>query len=277
MCRSTTRPEVRFYCGDENVHMAAGEAWVFDNWRLHRVENPTQPRAHPSGCRHFGKLELLAAGGIHRRIRYSGSHHRLRCSPERQSADGANPARAGHDPAEVDLLIIDLRAELMLAADSPDGAAHLTRYHLLLDALCRDWRQLFGLYGTRQEGWREFVMLRDRVRAASRSFGDSIIMRTNRVAAHPVLEGRVLRAMLSLPRRTGSLQTRRDAPVLRWNRRASPSPHFHRRSTSLRQHVVVRDAGNQPKHVHRRRRSPLARREYPAVRPGRARASNQIA
>ena len=36
-----TRPEVRFYCADQSVHMAAGEAWVFDNWRRHRVENPT--------------------------------------------------------------------------------------------------------------------------------------------------------------------------------------------------------------------------------------------
>ena len=36
-----TWPEVRFYCGDEDVHMAAGEVWLFDNWRRHRVENPT--------------------------------------------------------------------------------------------------------------------------------------------------------------------------------------------------------------------------------------------
>jgi hypothetical protein len=35
-----THPDVRFFCGDEQVHMAAGEAWIFDNWRLHRVENP---------------------------------------------------------------------------------------------------------------------------------------------------------------------------------------------------------------------------------------------
>ena len=36
-----TRPEVQFHCGGQAVHMAAGEAWLFDNWRLHRVENPT--------------------------------------------------------------------------------------------------------------------------------------------------------------------------------------------------------------------------------------------
>ena len=36
-----TRPEVRFHCGDQSVHMAAGEAWIFDNWREHKVLNPT--------------------------------------------------------------------------------------------------------------------------------------------------------------------------------------------------------------------------------------------
>ena len=36
-----TRPEVRFLCDTTSVHMAAGEAWVFDNWRLHHVVNPT--------------------------------------------------------------------------------------------------------------------------------------------------------------------------------------------------------------------------------------------
>jgi uncharacterized protein (TIGR03032 family) len=35
-----TDPSVRFTCGDERVHMAPGEAWVFDTWREHGVENP---------------------------------------------------------------------------------------------------------------------------------------------------------------------------------------------------------------------------------------------
>ncbi len=35
-----TDPSVRFTCGDEDVHMAAGEVWVFDTWREHGVDNP---------------------------------------------------------------------------------------------------------------------------------------------------------------------------------------------------------------------------------------------
>jgi uncharacterized protein (TIGR03032 family) len=35
-----TDPSVRFTCDDEEVHMAAGEVWVFDTWREHGVDNP---------------------------------------------------------------------------------------------------------------------------------------------------------------------------------------------------------------------------------------------
>ena len=34
-----TQPTVRFECGDAVVNMAAGECWVFDTWRQHRVLN----------------------------------------------------------------------------------------------------------------------------------------------------------------------------------------------------------------------------------------------
>ena len=36
-----TLPQVSFHCGDRQVHMASGEAWIFDNWRMHKVINPT--------------------------------------------------------------------------------------------------------------------------------------------------------------------------------------------------------------------------------------------
>jgi hypothetical protein len=42
-----TNPKVLFTCGDETVHMAAGECWLFDSFRDHRVENGgTERRVH---------------------------------------------------------------------------------------------------------------------------------------------------------------------------------------------------------------------------------------
>lgn len=34
-----TQPTVRFDCGGEVTHMAAGECWIFDTWRVHNVVN----------------------------------------------------------------------------------------------------------------------------------------------------------------------------------------------------------------------------------------------
>jgi hypothetical protein len=39
-----TNPGVTFTCGDENVHMAAGECWVFDSFRWHDVQNKGSER-----------------------------------------------------------------------------------------------------------------------------------------------------------------------------------------------------------------------------------------
>lgn len=43
----TTQPDVRFYCADQSLHMAAGECWIFDTWQKHRVVNSaTRARIH---------------------------------------------------------------------------------------------------------------------------------------------------------------------------------------------------------------------------------------
>jgi LPS sulfotransferase NodH len=55
------------------------------------------------------------------------------------------------------------------------------------------------LYGDEPQGWPEFTRLRDGIRTASRDLGEGLVMRTNGVGVHQVLEARLLRAMLFLP------------------------------------------------------------------------------
>ena len=203
-----TRAEVRFHCGDTSLHMSAGEAWVFDNWRLHRVENPTpEERIHlvadTSGSAAFWRL--VAQGET-----ANGSTHEVPFDP---AAPDVQPLTERAElapvmcPAEVDLLVLDLRGELVSASGSAGSRAQLARYHALLDAFCRDWRQTYALYGTDREGWPAFAALRDNLRRASRDLAEGLVMRTNRVSAHEVLEARVLRVML-----TGEADWRPRAP-----------------------------------------------------------------
>src|SRR5262249_2032633 len=60
-----TQPTVRFYCGDQDVHMAAGETWIFDTWSVHRVENDaTRARVHlvADSVGGDGLLDLIEGG-----------------------------------------------------------------------------------------------------------------------------------------------------------------------------------------------------------------------
>jgi hypothetical protein len=197
-----THPKVRFYCGDEDVHMAEGEAWIFDNWRLHRVENPVDAErihlvADTSGTSSFWKLvEQDGASSV--------PVHEYRYDAVRvaQPLTEHTALRPVMPPAEIDLLLLDLQSELVA---SPDAASqeHLTRYGDFLRAFRRDWRQLYQLFGESRDGWGEYTQLRDSLRRVSKEQSAGLTMRTNRIPAHTVLEGRVLRAVLRLPDERG--------------------------------------------------------------------------
>jgi len=99
-------------------------------------------------------------------------------------------------PAEVELLVADFRGELVPGDDTPDAGARLPRYHWLLQSFCFDWRQLHVLRGESQRGLREYRDLLDKLRADSRALAGGLVMRSNGIEAHRVLEARLLRHVL---------------------------------------------------------------------------------
>jgi hypothetical protein len=92
-----TRSEVRFHCGGQDVHMAAGEAWIFDNWRS-TAEN-SQPRractcGDTVGTRRSGGSRPRAVAGLRAR-RPAGAVHRLRRRRGAAAPDRAHQRHAG--------------------------------------------------------------------------------------------------------------------------------------------------------------------------------------
>lgn len=207
-----TFPEVLFHCGARTVHMGAGEAWIFDNWRQHRVENPSDEfRVHlvadTTGTSRF--WQLAARGQTQDFERGPAT------PPEMLAFDGQarapliterfNTARV-MPPSEVEYLIGDLRRDLSVAADTPDDRRAAARFHSLMDTLCQEWRSLWSVYADESGGWAEYGRLRDHVRTEAEAIARPIYMRSNGVLARNVLIARVLNHALNPPGGKGSAE-----------------------------------------------------------------------
>jgi len=136
-------------------------------------------------------------------------------------------------PAEVEMLIRDLRSELV-ADDAPAATVQLARYHALLESFCKDWRQLYLLHGVGELSWSEFANLRDGVREVSKALGEGLVLRTNRVAAH-VFSKAACCVPCSRPQQPPARPARRIRAV----RSGPAAPRVHRGRAALRQHAVV--------------------------------------
>lgn len=187
-----TTPEVLFHCDGETVHMAAGEAWIFDNWRPHHVENPSNSTrihlvADTTGTAAFWHF---ACGPTPPRAQWPtvawNATANVNLLTER---DQRYPVMAA---AEVELLINDLRAELSPAQHGALAERRIAQFDAMLESFVQDRRQLRALHGTDGTARPEFMRLGNALRQQAPAFADGIVMKTNRASAMLVLEKRVL-------------------------------------------------------------------------------------
>lgn len=191
-----TLPQVRFHCDGESVHMGTGEAWIFDNWRRHHVENGADAErihlvADTSGTAGFWRF---ACGQTPPREQWKiaswnpGADARLLTEYNQRS-----PIMP---PAEVQLLVEDLCEELAITADTPELRARATHFAMLMESFVFDWRQLCALHGVAGRALPEFLRLASSVREAATMLAVGLVMRTNDASALLVLEKRVLQHLV---------------------------------------------------------------------------------
>jgi Aspartyl/Asparaginyl beta-hydroxylase. len=134
-------------CDGQTVHMAAGEAWIFDNWRRHHVENDaSEARVHlvadTTGTAAFWQF---ACGQAPPREQWRTIGWDRDADPQLLTE---NDQRSPIMPAaEVQLLVDDLRAELATSAETPEAKMRAARFSQMLEAFVLDWRQLCALHG----------------------------------------------------------------------------------------------------------------------------------
>lgn len=191
-----TQPEVRFHCDGQSVHMAAGETWIFDNWRRHHVENKASAArihlvADTTGTAAFWRF---ACGQAPPR-----SQWRSMCwdpSISSQLLTESNERSPVMPATEVQLLVDDLRGELKLAIDTAEAKARAARFSVLLESFVLDWRQLCALHGVSGRARPEFLRLAGAVHQAAKPLAAGLVMRTNEANALLVLEKRVLQHLV---------------------------------------------------------------------------------
>jgi Aspartyl/Asparaginyl beta-hydroxylase len=148
-----TQPEVSFHCGGNVIHMAAGECWIFDTWRMHKVINSaSQARIHivADTVGGNGFWELLQRG----RLPGQGG---AGWNP-RRTAPGGNHAELRFESANLPNVMTpwELREQLTFILDEAVPDPRLGQLHHLAGQLGREWRALWACHGEDKAGWPEY-------------------------------------------------------------------------------------------------------------------------
>lgn len=150
-----TQPTVRFECGGVTIHMAAGECWIFDTWREHKVENDaSNSRIHLVVDTVGGPAfwELVAKGRAHdapghawmpRLVQPGASHARL--APERYNIPTVM------SPWEIHYRLHGLLDDADQDSPLTHGARQMT------ETFFRTWRSLWVQYGDSGQGTEEYA------------------------------------------------------------------------------------------------------------------------
>ena len=195
-----TNPAVTFFCGPEKVHMAAGESWIFDSWRRHRVTNESDiDRIHlvfdTAGSNNFWQAvdKMSAMNGadwanVQEVIGFDAD-----ADPDLATEKyNVSPVMS---PGEMQALVDDLIEDF---EQHPDNDESLVEdYKRQLQSLCRDWRQVWSQYGFEKAGFPEYQRLLDNARDALHPDRKALLTSSNRIGVNPVIVQRILRSALA--------------------------------------------------------------------------------
>ncbi|HYG61455.1 MAG TPA: TIGR03032 family protein [Thermoanaerobaculia bacterium] len=148
-----TRPEVLFLCGERSVHMAAGEAWIFDTWKTHNVLNPNPTRrihlvADTVGSAAFWDLAARAAAEP-RLVPFDPDH-----DPELDFETVNQPVVMS--PWEQEVLLTSFLQDLPPSPLATELESELAPFR-------QDWRSLWATHGESPTGWPAYRALLDRL------------------------------------------------------------------------------------------------------------------
>ncbi|HKT32329.1 MAG TPA: sulfotransferase [Gammaproteobacteria bacterium] len=156
-----TDPQVRFQCGGSEIHMRAGDAWIFDNWRPHRVINPSGiTRIHlvvdTVGSAEFWRM-VSARPTLPDRLATT----RIEFQPEQRAEFALE--RFNREPVAHPAVVRGMTQELI--ADLRSQPARLPvqmQVEQTLMDLANQWQALWAVHGPNKSGHAHYALLLER-------------------------------------------------------------------------------------------------------------------
>lgn len=200
-----TNPQVIFHCGDQAIHMRAGECWIFDSWRRHKVINASdQDRVHLV-------IDTSGSSRFWQTVREMESFGVQDMAPELQAKINAYPYRPGQPvdikteryniapvmaPGEFEAIANELIAAI---ENNPENDSQLSiRYKTLLLSLAKDWRETWHMYGYEETGWAKYRALLGRAASQLDANPRALVNGSNQVGLNPIIMQRLIHAALNV-------------------------------------------------------------------------------
>lgn len=198
-----TNPGVTFYCADKNLHMRAGECWIFNSWRRHRVTNESdEDRIHLV-------IDTAGSSRFWETVHQMGQYDPVADAKAIEALVKPVPFVDGQEtevlterfnvapvmsPGEVDALVAELVRDF--EANGENDPAVVARYKAMLFRFTKDWREIWHLHGYQESGWPRYQAAIDAVHAALDPDPRALLTASNKVGVNPVIVQRILRAAL---------------------------------------------------------------------------------
>jgi hypothetical protein len=148
-----TQASVRFRCGDEEIHMGAGECWIFDTWRRHRVVNPNDSErihlvADTVGSDDFG--ELLRDGRMSGGVPEPPGWRAQFVAPTEQSDP---PLRMESENVPIVMTPWELREHITFLFSETRPHPQLEMTKAVTARFLGAWSALWSEFGVAEAGW----------------------------------------------------------------------------------------------------------------------------
>jgi hypothetical protein len=187
-----TNPGVEFTCGDETVHMAAGECWVFDSFRWHEVHNRgSERRVHLV-------LDTVITGRLWDLIEaaQAGTDVVTKLPP---GAGTGEPLLLEQLNVPDVMSAWEIRCHIAFVGGHALPHPKLDAVLKVLDRFADSWAAVWAQFGTSDEGYPAYRQLMDETRRQLRAFGASEIMLRNELDLSLVIDQLVFAVALRAP------------------------------------------------------------------------------